>query len=52
MACKVLDVYKVGSLTWEIAIQSDTGIIYYFRAWTRRGAEKKATMFADSEECK
>ena len=42
----VLEAYKVGIIDWECSVRSNaTNVIYYFRAWTRRGALRKANRF-------
>jgi hypothetical protein len=41
-----LESYKVRFMDWETSVRSDaTNVIYYFRAWTRRGSIKRADKF-------
>lgn len=43
-----LETYKVRFLDWETSVRSDaTTVIYYFRAWTRRGSARKASRFIE-----
>jgi hypothetical protein len=43
-----LETYKVGFVDWETSVRSDaTNVIYYFRAYTRRGSARKACKFVE-----
>jgi hypothetical protein len=46
---KVLDVYKVRPFDWEASVWYDN-IIFYFRAFTKWGAQRKAYHFKREHE--
>lgn len=46
---EVLEVYKVRLLDWEVSVRDDR-VIFYFQAFTRAGALRKANKFIEDEE--
>lgn len=46
---EIMEVYKVRPFDWEVAVR-DGRVIFYFRAFTRRGALRKGNKFIEGEE--
>jgi hypothetical protein len=38
---KLIKIHRPGLLTWE-AVVEDGNVVYYYNAWTRRGARTQA----------